>query len=136
MTIDAAAVIWDFADAITAARRTEQRQREAEALYHQASESLANAERTYRIALAGEIMRLHTTGVAWSTSEELARGMPAIAEKRYERDLAKGVLKSAESALWRHNSNRRDCREFVEWSRQAGYPSREQSYTSVNPSRA
>lgn len=108
---------WDFGQSREAAARAARLQAEAEEVYRTASAELAAKERTYRVALAQEIMRLHSDGVAWTTAEELARGTAHIADLRYERDLAKGVLKAAESATWRQSANRKDCLEFITWSR-------------------
>lgn len=111
------AVPWDFGEARENAARAAKLQRAAEAAYRGASRDLAEKERSYRVALAKEITRLHASGVAWTTSEELGRGNEQVADLRYARDLAKGVLKASAAATWRQSANRKDCDQFIEWSR-------------------
>lgn len=108
---------WDFPQAQEASREAQRLQIQAEQVYTAANDDLAAKERSYKVALAQEITRLHADGTAWTTAEELARGSSHIADLRYARDLAKGVMKGAESSLWRHAGNRKDTLAFIEWSR-------------------
>ena len=68
------------------------------------NKKLAKAERDYRMELSKTILQLNTEGykgeidgkeydtsnVAWTSTWNLARGLPEVAELRYERDIAEG----------------------------------------------
>jgi hypothetical protein len=113
----AIAIPWSFGEARDNAAKAAKLQSTAEQAYREASRELADKERTYRIALMQEITRLHTDGVAWTASEDMARGQAHVAAARFDRDCQRGVLKSAEAAMWRCNANRRDVQMFIEWSK-------------------
>jgi hypothetical protein len=108
---------WDFVEATTHAREAMEEQRAAEGNRESAAVDLAEAERLYRKALAKKIVELHDGGAAWSTCADLARGDDGVADLRYARDLAKGMLDVAETQAWRHNANRRELLSFIEWSK-------------------
>jgi hypothetical protein len=113
----AIAVPWDFGQARDNAAKAAQMQSAAEQAYRDASRELADKERTYRVTLAQEITRLHTDGVAWTASDDMARGQAHVAAVRFDRDCQRGVLKAAEAAMWRCNANRRDVQMFIDWSK-------------------
>lgn len=109
---------FDFAQAVAATRRAAEAQRDAEQARRDAAADLAEKERAYRVALAREIVRQHADeGAAWTVAQDLARGNPAVADLRYARDVAKGVLDAAEQRAWRHTADRKDMTEFITWSR-------------------
>jgi hypothetical protein len=88
----------------------------AEGNRRDASEDLAQKERAYRIALARKIVEVHAAGSAWTVAQDLARGNDAVADLRYERDVAKGVLDAAETVAWRHTADRKDLAALIAWS--------------------
>lgn len=108
---------WDFEEAVLASRTAANAQRNAEDACKAAAASLAEAERTYRMALAKRIVQAHADGVAWSVASDIARGDQMVADLRYSRDVAKGALDAAEQRSWRQAADRRDTLEFVRWSR-------------------
>mgnify|MGYP001055860724 CR=1 FL=1 len=62
------------------------------------SEKYADAERAYRIALAGKILEHKAAGHPVTIINDLARGDKAVADLRFQRDVAKEVLKSGRQA--------------------------------------
>lgn len=108
---------FDFPEAVAATRRAAQAQRDAEQARRDASTTLAEAERVYRVALAKRIVEVHADGAAWTVAQDLARGDKHVADLRYARDVARGVLDAAEQRAWRHTADRRDMHELVCWSR-------------------
>jgi hypothetical protein len=111
------AIPYDFGQARDAATRFQSAQLAGEEALRNASKSLAEAEQSYRVALAKEIVRQHADGVAWTVCQDLARGNDHVAQLRYERDVARGVFEASQSATWRHTANRKDCLELIVWSR-------------------
>lgn len=110
------AVPYDFGQARTAVQTASEAMKAAEQFRRDASKDLAEAERTYRVALARKIVEVHGDGSAWTVSQDLARGDKAVADLRYERDVAKGVLDAAETVAWRHTADRRDLSKLIDWS--------------------
>lgn len=109
---------YDFATAVAATRRAAEAQKDAEQDRRDAAKDLAEKERAYRVALAREIVRQHSDeGAAWTVAQDVARGQRSVADLRYERDVAKGVLDAAEQRAWRHTADRRDMHEFIQWSK-------------------
>ena len=108
---------WDFNEARAAARSASETQREAENARREAAEKCAQAELLYRKALAHKIVELHADGVAWTVAQDVARGDEKVAQLRFERDVAKGVLDAAEQRAWRHTADRKDTTGLIEWSR-------------------
>lgn len=108
---------YDFPDAVAAARRAAEAQKAGEQAVRDASSDLAEAERLYRVALARQIVQAHADGAAWTVAQDLARGHGPVADLRYHRDIAKGVLDAAEQRAWRHTADRKDTLEFIQWSR-------------------
>lgn len=100
-----------------AAHRASEVQREVEDALKRASGQLAEKERLYRKALAEEIMRLHAQEqVAWSACSELARGNPHVADLRYARDVAEGILEATRQQAFRRGAERRDLDTLLNWS--------------------
>lgn len=108
----------DFPAAVALARRSAEAQKAAEQAVRDASTDLAEKERLYRKSLATAIVEQHAGGSAWTVAQDLARGTPTVADLRYERDVAKGVLEAAQQRSFRHMADRRDVLQFVLWSRQ------------------
>jgi hypothetical protein len=104
-------------EAREAARLASAQQAGAEGQLRENSKALAEAERSYRVALAQERLRLHAQdGVAWTATDDIARGVKHVADLRYARDVAKGVYEAASAALWRFTADRRDVGRFIDWS--------------------
>lgn len=104
-------------EAREAARLASAQQAGAETELREQSKKLAEAERQYRMALAQERLRLHAEdSVAWTATDDMARGAKFVADLRYARDVQRGVYESAQAALWRHSADRKDVGRFVEWS--------------------
>ena len=108
---------FDLQDARQAARLATSLQAGAEEELRERSKDLATAEKDYRVALAQERMRLHAQdGVAWTATDDIARGSEHVADLRYKRDVARGVFEAAQAALWRHTADRKDVGRFIDWS--------------------
>lgn len=107
---------WDFEQARTAARQAAELQQQAERIRADASEQAALTERVYRMALSKKIVELIAEGRAATVAQDLAKGDKQVADLRYERDVARGVLDVAEQRAWRHTADRKDVHEFIRWS--------------------
>lgn len=108
---------YDFPEAVAAARRAAEAQKAGEQAVRDAAADLAEKERAYRVALARRIVEVHGEGAAWTVAQDLARGDQAVADLRYHRDVANGVLEAAQQRAWRHTADRKDVLEFIQWSR-------------------
>ena len=108
---------YDFAEAVAAARRAAEAQKAGEEAVRDAAADLAEKERLYRKALAREIVQQHADGAAWTVAQDLARGDEKVADLRYERDVAQGVMEAAQQRAWRHTADRKDVLELIAWSR-------------------
>lgn len=108
---------YTFGEAVAAARRGAQAQQAGEQAVRDAAADLAEKERGYRVALARKIVEVHAGGAAWTVAQDLARGDQGVADLRYHRDVAAGVLEAAQQRAWRHTADRKDVLEFIEWSR-------------------
>ena len=105
-----------FAEARAAAHQASQRQVDGERARIEAATDHAAKELAYRKALAKHMTLVRADGVAWSAAEDLARGNPDVAQLRFERDVAAGVLAAAEQAGFRLNADRRILERLCEWS--------------------
>lgn len=104
-------------DARAAAHKASEQQRTVENLIRDNSKKLAEAERQYRLALTTKILYLHAQdGVAWTACDVIARGDKQVADLRYARDIAKGVLEAAVQQGFRYGADRRDLHRLIEWS--------------------
>ena len=67
--------------------------------------NLAEAEQNYRLAYSKECIRIKLEGVegengkktspvAWTMTPDIARGLPEVSKRRYERDLLKGEVEA------------------------------------------
>lgn len=91
-------------------------QERAEQEVRDCAETAAQAERNYRVALHKRIVQLRGEGTAATACESLAKGEPEIAELRYLRDVADGVLVAAKAALYRRRDDRADTLQLARWS--------------------
>lgn len=107
---------YSFGEAKAAIERAARSQRDSEQAMRDAFKTYAAAERAYRLALAEEIVKLHAEGVAWSSTNDLARGDKRVADLRYSRDVADGVKEAAAQVAFRHAADRRELEQLVSWS--------------------
>jgi hypothetical protein len=108
---------FEIEDARAAAHKASEQQRAIEDSIRNASRDLAEAERQYRLALTLRILHLHSQdGVAWTACDVMARGDKKVADLRYKRDIAKGVLESVTQQGFRYGADRRDLHRLIEWS--------------------
>lgn len=108
---------FDFAEAEAEIREAQARQAGSEEALREASRAAAAADQAYRVALAKEIVRQHDVDkVAWTVAADIARGAENVAELRYKRDVAQGVLEAAQQAAWRFAADRKDTGRLVDWS--------------------
>lgn len=136
---DANAVPYDFGQARAVMASASRRHAEAVRALAEASEGrkaaselLADKEMEYRRQLAKEIIELKAAGIAITVAGDLARGGKDArgrdtdaAQRRYERDVARGALKAADELvrqrredLTKCEKDRDDARELVRWSRE------------------
>ncbi len=107
---------YDFSQAREAVAAASTAMKVAEQSRRDASRKLAEAERAYRVELAKEIVRVHADGAAWTVAQDLARGDKHVADLRYQRDVAKGIMDAAETVAWRHTADRKDLAALIAWS--------------------
>lgn len=108
---------FEIEDAREAAHKASEQQRGVEDSIRKASRNLAEAERQYRLKLTTRILYLHAQdGVAWTACDVIARGESEVANLRYDRDVAKGVLEAAQQQAYTFAADRRDLHRLIEWS--------------------
>ena len=107
---------WSIEEARAAANMASAQQKGSEQVLREATQKLADAERAYRMALAQSITRHRAEGHAATVCADLARGDRAVAQLRWDRDVAQGVVDAAQQASWRHAADRRDVARFADWS--------------------
>lgn len=107
---------WSFEEAQRAANAASAQQKNAEEALRVAARGLAEAERSYRVALAQTITQLRADGLAATTCADVARGTKQVADLRYARDVAQGVRDAAEQSAWRLSADRRTIQGLSEWS--------------------
>lgn len=107
----------EIADAREAAHKASELQRGVEDQIRNASRELAEAERQYRLKLTTRILHLHAQdGLAITMCGEVARGEKDVADLRYARDVAKGILEAAQQQAFRRGADRRDLHRMIRWS--------------------
>ena len=116
MTTATSSAPWEFQQAVDKDRRASEQQRATEAFLKQAYRDFAQAESSYRQALAVAIVEQHADGAAWTVAPDLARGQKNVADLRMARDVAEGVVEAAKQAAWRAASDRKSVARFSEWS--------------------
>ena len=60
---------------------------------------LAAAERDYKIALRQEALKLREGGMAVTMIDKVVYGVPEVANKRFERDIAETMYKTAQESI-------------------------------------
>lgn len=107
---------WTIDQAKAACREASKRQEAAEQTVTNAAREYAQAEESYRIALAEEIVTVHGEGIAWTVAPDIARGRKHVAALRRERDIKEGVREALSQAVWRCTADRKDAQRFADWS--------------------
>jgi hypothetical protein len=108
---------FEIEDARDAAHALSEQQRKHEDRIKAASRDLAEAERQYRLKLTERILYLHAQDqVAWTACEVIAKGEKVVADLRYKRDVAKGVLEAAQQLGYALGADRKDLSLFIGWS--------------------
>ncbi len=108
---------YSFGEARAAAQKASAAQRQAEDFLRDTSRGAAQAEESYRVALAKRIVEAHAGGTAWTACQDIARGDPQVARLRFERDVAEGVKEAAQQAAWRLTADRKDLQALIDWSK-------------------
>jgi len=132
---------YTFEEATRTSNGLNSQQAAAETETKRAYAAYAEAERAYRVALASEITRLRAAGISVTLAADLARGERMVADLRYRRDVAEGVVEAAKQSGWRHQANRKDGHELLRWSANRdlaeGYHGARQphQFTNVTPER-
>lgn len=67
--------------------------------YKEYQKDYAKKEYAYRVALSQELVRLRSEGQAVTHLADIARGKEIIAKLRFDRDIAEGLVKSAEEGI-------------------------------------
>ncbi|MGN1271452.1 MAG: hypothetical protein ACI4UX_05790 [Clostridia bacterium] len=67
--------------------------------YKEYQKDYAKKEYNYRTALSKELVRLRAEGQAVTHLADIARGKEEIAKLRFERDIAEGLVHSAEEGI-------------------------------------
>jgi hypothetical protein len=106
---------YDFNEARDAINQAKATQKAGEAQVKAAYREFAMARQAYQVALAEAILRYRAEHAA-TICAELARGDKKVAELRFKRDVAEGVMEAAKSAIWRHTADRKDLARLVDWS--------------------
>lgn len=107
---------YDFTEAKSAMERACSGQIAAEKAVKDSFQKFALARKAYQVAFAEEILRQRAEHPA-TIALDLARGQEKVAQLRYEKDVAEGVMEAAKSAIWRHTADRKDVARLVDWSR-------------------
>jgi hypothetical protein len=108
---------FEIEDARGAVHEASERQRSVEDQIRNVSRELAEAERQYRLKLSERILCLHAQdGLAITMCGEIARGEKAVADLRYKRDIAKGMLEAVQQQGFRCGADRRDLSRMIRWS--------------------
>lgn len=67
--------------------------------YKSYQKDYAKKEYEYRVALSKELIRLRAEGQAVTHLADIARGKEEIAKLRFDRDIAEGLVRSAEEGI-------------------------------------
>ena len=82
------------------------------------SETKAQAERAYNIAVATEVLRLKSEGYPATLIGTLVKGSATVAELKYKYDIADGVLRACQESL-RDIRTAIDCyRSMLSWMKE------------------
>lgn len=107
---------YDWGQARDAINAQKAAQKEAEKNVREAYKTFGNARRAYQTALAQRILALRAEAMPATLCADLARGETLVADLRFRRDVAEGVMEAAKSAVWRHTADRRELEQLVDWS--------------------
>jgi len=78
----------------------------------------ANKKRNYAIALASEITSLKIDGQSVTLIPMLARGDKVVADLRYKRDVAEGVMKACRESIINIRGALDSYRSLLTWQRE------------------
>lgn len=106
---------YDFDEAREAINVAKAVQAGAEDAVREAYRQFAAARKAYQLAFAQAIVEARAELPA-TVALDMARGTPKVAQLRYEKDVAEGVMEAAKSAIWRHTADRKDLARLVDWS--------------------
>lgn len=67
--------------------------------YKKYQKDYAKKERDYRVALSQRLIELRAQGQAVTHLADIAKGMSDIADLRFKRDIAEGLVRSAEEGI-------------------------------------
>ena len=67
--------------------------------YKKYQKDYALKEKNYRVALSKRLLELRSQGQAVTHLADIARGMEDIADLRFKRDIAEGLVRSAEEGI-------------------------------------
>nr|DAL53605.1 MAG TPA_asm: hypothetical protein [Bacteriophage sp.] len=67
--------------------------------YKKYQKDYAKKEYDYRVALSKRLLELRAQGQAVTHLADIAKGMSDIADLRYKRDIAEGLVRSAEEGI-------------------------------------
>jgi hypothetical protein len=107
----------DLDDGRRAASKLARQCREGVEALDRAVKAHSEAEHTYRIAYAKKLVELRGDAVPVGVATDLAKGDETVAQLKYERDLAKGMIDVARERLRQLDGERASLRQLLEWSR-------------------
>lgn len=86
--------------------------------YENLNSLYAEAQRSYAIELAKKITELKINGQAITVIKELAKGDEHVANLRYNRDIAKGIMKACVSSIKNMREQIGSYRSLLTWLRE------------------
>lgn len=112
---------FEIEEAREAQYQASKNQRAVETRVKDAATKLAAAERAYRTKLTQRILALHAgegdvKGLAITMCETVAKGEMQVADLRYARDIARGVLEAARQEAFACGADRRGLDALIDWS--------------------
>ena len=107
---------YDWAQARDAINAAKAAQKAAEDNVRSAYRQFGQTRRAYQTALAQRILALRAEAVPATLCADLARGERLVADLRFRKDVAEGMMEAAKSAVWRHTADRRELEQLVDWS--------------------
>lgn len=84
---------------VTSLHESQKMLRSALSEFHKRSRAYSESRKSYQIALAKQILLLRSEKYPATIIPDLARGNEEVAELRFERDIAEGLMKSAQEAI-------------------------------------
>ncbi len=107
---------YSFGEARAAIERASIAQKHAEQAIRDAYREYGAAERAYRMLLAQEILKLRAEGQSITIAQDIAKGERKVADLRFKRDVAMGVLEASKSSVFRMTADRRELEQLIRWS--------------------